>query len=385
MKKHLVLVGGGHAHMTTLLHLDDYVERGHRVTLISPSPYHYYSGMGPGMLSGLYEPQEVRFHVEKMATERGAAFIEDRVTRIDPDTQTLFSAAGRRIDYDVASFNVGSEVPLEPIFVPQERIVPVKPIVNLINAQRSILKEDRGKTLHLVVIGGGPAGVEIAGNVWRLVRYNRGSVRITLIAGKRLLKSCPPRVRRHASTSLATRNIKIVQNLKVQAVGNGTITCSDGNSLPYDYAFVAVGVVPSTLFRESGLLTGEDGAGLLVNEHLQSVAYPELFGGGDSVSLRGHRLAKVGVYAVRQNPVLHYNLMAALEGGNMKAFNPGGSYMLIMNMGNKKGILWKNGWVWNGRLSFALKDFIDRRFMNTFQVSGEKAEPFNDLANSRMR
>ncbi|MBS1234899.1 MAG: hypothetical protein H6R43_615, partial [Nitrospirae bacterium] len=67
MKKHLVFVGGGHAHLTALLHLKDYVDCGHRVTLISPSDYHYYSGMGPGMLSGIYRPQEIRFHVKKLA------------------------------------------------------------------------------------------------------------------------------------------------------------------------------------------------------------------------------------------------------------------------------------------------------------------------------
>jgi len=36
------------------------LERGHRVTVIMPSSYQYYSGMGPGMLSGIYRPQEVR-------------------------------------------------------------------------------------------------------------------------------------------------------------------------------------------------------------------------------------------------------------------------------------------------------------------------------------
>ena len=49
--KHLVLAGGGHAHLQALLGLKDYTDKGHRVTLVGPSRYHYYSGMGPGMLS----------------------------------------------------------------------------------------------------------------------------------------------------------------------------------------------------------------------------------------------------------------------------------------------------------------------------------------------
>jgi len=52
MSKHLVFVGGGHAHLTSLKDLSSIRERGHRVTLISPSPYHYYSGMGSG--SGIF-------------------------------------------------------------------------------------------------------------------------------------------------------------------------------------------------------------------------------------------------------------------------------------------------------------------------------------------
>ncbi|MGA2405000.1 MAG: FAD-dependent oxidoreductase [Syntrophobacteraceae bacterium] len=378
MKKHLVLVGGGHAHMTTLLHLADYIKRGHRVTLISPSPYHYYSGMGPGMLSGLYEDRQVRFHIQKMAMDRGGVFIEDRVARIDPGNRMLFLAAGGSIAYDVASFNVGSEVPLDGIAAPQERIIPVKPISNLRYARHSILEEMHEKRLRLLVVGGGAAGVEISGNLWRLVHGNGGSAEITLVAGEQLLKSFPSKVRRLALASLSSRNISVLEGMKVQTAGNLSATCSDSSSFPYDYAFIAVGVKPPALFRDSGLPLGQDGAGLLVNRRLQSVAYPELFGGGDCISLEGHRLARVGVYAVRQNPVLHCNLMAALEGAEMKVFSPDGSYMLIMNMGNDRGILWKNGWVFHGRLAFVLKDFIDRRFMNKFRVSGEMTGTSND-------
>ena len=52
MAKHLVLVGGGHAHMMTLANINAFVAKGHRVTVIGPSEHHYYSGMGPGMLGG---------------------------------------------------------------------------------------------------------------------------------------------------------------------------------------------------------------------------------------------------------------------------------------------------------------------------------------------
>ncbi|MGE5238706.1 MAG: pyridine nucleotide-disulfide oxidoreductase, partial [Chloroflexota bacterium] len=79
MGRALVFVGGGHAHLTALCNIPSYSARGHRVTLVSPTRFHYYSGMGPGLLSGTYAPQQVRFNLEKMTEDRGARFIMDKV------------------------------------------------------------------------------------------------------------------------------------------------------------------------------------------------------------------------------------------------------------------------------------------------------------------
>lgn len=378
MARHLVIVGGGHAHMTVLLRLGEFTGKGHRVTVISPDPYHYYSGMGPGMLSGIYDPRQIRFHIRKMTEERGASFIEDLAVAIDPENRSITLGSGRTVTYDVASFNTGSGIPVEPSDAPSERIIPVKPIVNLYRARREILKELEQRDLLISVVGGGPAGVEIAANVWRLARDKRHKAEITLIGGGRLLGKFPPKVRSLALGSLERRGIRVLEATRARTEAEGRLLLPDGNALRYDYAFMAVGVRPSTLFSESGLPTGEDG-GMLVDSFLRSTSHPELFGGGDCISLSGNPLAKVGVYAVRQNPILLHNLRAALEGGGLQPFRPGGAYMLIMNMGDGTGIFWKKEHVWDGRPAFLLKDFIDRRFMRKFQVSGELDEPDGEI------
>jgi NADH dehydrogenase FAD-containing subunit len=146
MGNHLVFVGGGHAHLTALVQLREYLKAGHKVTLISPSPYHYYSGMGPGMLSGIYRPQEVRFHVTKLAQDRGAGFISDVVMAVDPYKHILPLKSGKDIIYDVVSFNTGSEVAAgEYLMTPFENIFPVKPIINLLRARRLIRTASRGR------------------------------------------------------------------------------------------------------------------------------------------------------------------------------------------------------------------------------------------------
>ncbi len=329
--------------------------------------------MGPGLLGGTYRPQQARFHIRKLVEKRGARFVEDRVTTIDAEKRRLRMASGDVLDYDVASFNTGSGVPLQVAGAQGEGVVPVKPIVNLLQARRQVLQNVGGKKQNLLVVGGGPAGVELAGNLWRLVSLAGGQAQITLLAGSRLLHRFPDRVRQLALKSLRERGMQVLEGGRASSVASGRAELHDGRTLSYDLAFIAAGVEPSPIYGDSGLPVGEDG-GLLVNKQLQSIAHPELFGGGDCISLQGKPLAKLGVYAVRQNPILHANLLAALEERPLISFKPQSRYLLILNLGNHRGIMSKGRWAWEGRLPFLFKDWIDRRFMKTYQVSGELSE-----------
>lgn len=363
----------------TLKRLDSFLRFGHRVTLVSLSPYHYYSGMGPGMLSGIYTPQQVRFHIRKLAEDRGAAFIEGKAVKIDPVRRVVSLFSGGEVSYDTVSFNTGSEVPVESLMIaPQDNVFTVKPVVNLLKVRSLVLNILSKKTLNLTVIGGGPAGVEVSGNLWRLVHENGGTARITLVGGKRVLADFPEKVRQLVVASLSSRGVEVIEGSHVRGIEKETVTLADGRRIPFDVALVAVGIKPSSLFKDSALPTGEDG-GLLTNSYLQSVAYPAIFGGGDCISLEGRPLAKVGVFAVRQNPILYHNLISALQGGTMNPFIPQEAYLLIFNMGNGRGIFCKNKWAWQGRLALFLKDYIDRRFMKEFQVSGELSERTSPL------
>ena len=373
MGKHLVLVGGGHAHMTVMVNLRDYIERGHRVTLIGPSAYHYYSGMGPGLLGGIYRPQEVRFHIKKMTEDRGAVFVQDTVARIDADKKVLVLKSGGEIAYDVVSCNTGSTVPTDKDRVAGGPIFTVKPIENLIKVRQMLQAGLGTRTPRLIVVGGGAAALELTGNLWRLVQQTGTEAAIAVCGGRGFLSSMPKKAQHFARKSLAARNIEIIEGAHVNRLEEGLAILEDHRAVPFDVALLAWGIQPSRLFRESGLPTGADG-GLRVNGYLQSVAYPEIFGGGDCISFDKQPLDKVGVYAVRQNPILHHNLWAALEDRSLQVFQPQDVYLLIYNLGNHTGIFFRGNWVLKGRLIFYLKDYIDRKFMRKFQVSGETAE-----------
>jgi NADH dehydrogenase FAD-containing subunit len=368
MNKHLVLVGGGHAHMVTLKNLHTFIERGHRVTVIGPSRFHYYSGMGPGMLSRTYSPDDIRFATEHVVSKQGGNFILDSVVTINAQERTVHLESGNTIQYDVLSFNAGSYVPWSMVTGEPLDIFSVKPIETLLAAQKRILELSDQKSFSVGIVGGGPSSLEIAGNIWRLAKDNgKFQPTIQIFAGSELMSRFPAKIRKMAYRSLQKRNIEIIEHDYAREVSSGMIILESGKRFAADVIFLAVGVKPSAIFKESGLPTGPDG-GLLVNKFLQSVAYPEIFGGGDCIYFQDEPLDKVGVYAVRENPILYHNLMASLEGGELREFDPGGSYLLIFNLGDGKGILGKNSLMFDGRLAFMIKDYIDRKFMREFQA-----------------
>jgi NADH dehydrogenase FAD-containing subunit len=353
--------------MTVLKNLDRFFAAGHRATVVSASALHYYSGMGPGMLSGIYRPEEIRFDVKKMVEERGGRFVIDEAVRIDPAGKAVELSSGERLTFDVASFNTGSFVPIDDSERSRANVFTVKPIERLLAAREAITAALKDREPAIVVVGGGPAGLEISGNLRRLVQDEGGRARINLVAGSSLLAGFSRPVKQAARDSLARRGIRLLEGVRADHYENGSLVLTDGNRIRCDFLFYAIGVKPGPIFADSDLPTGPDG-GLLVNAYLQSVDHPEIFGGGDCISFEPRPLAKVGVYAVRQNAVLLHNLLGALDESELQKFVPQDEYLLAFNMGDGTAILsWKTILL-KGRLGFFIKDHIDRKFMKSFQV-----------------
>lgn len=353
--------------MTTIAEIGVLTRAGHQVSVIGPSKYHYYSGMGPGMLGGTYQPEEIRFQTKRTVEKYGGTFIHDAARRIDPKAKVVHTTSGKKISYDLLSCNVGSFVPDRH---PTDHSVPVftvKPIEGLIAARDTFLDRIKHKPLTIGIVGGGPSAAEIAGNLLQLAKlFRHAPPTIKLFAGGGFMKGFPDQIMDKVELSLAARGIEIIREYSSR-IQSGQIVTTSERWHEVDMVFMCTGVRPSPLFRESGLTTGPD-HGMLVNQFLQSVDHDTIFGGGDCIYFKEHPLDKVGVYAVRQNPVLLKNLKARLEGDPLTPFDPGGSYLLIFNLGEKSGLLHKGSLTLTGRAAFYVKHLIDKRFMHKFQA-----------------
>ena len=370
MTKKLLLLGGGHAHLETLAALTRIQRRGHEVTVVAPAPHHYYSGMGPGMLGGDYTPEEIRFNTQEMVQSRGARFLLGRAVKIDAPKRQVHLENGETLAYDVLSVNVGSVVEGDMTMAQGATLYPVKPIASLVRLKDAIRSRCEGETLRIAIAGGGPSSAEVAGNIRQLVSDHGGlSPLITIYSRGEFFGHFPEKIRAGVMGHLQTRGIQMVENDTVIQVEKESVRLASGRHAPADLVVLATGVHPSPLFADSQLPMGPDG-GLSVNRYLQCSNHPEIFGGGDCIHFEEQPLKKVGVYAVRQNKILRDNLLARLEAKPLTPFSPGGSYLLIFNLGGHMGYLHKNGLTLKGRLAFHIKDYIDRHFMRTYQQPG---------------
>lgn len=359
----VVLVGGGHAHLYTLLRTAELVDRGGEVTLVSDSPYLHYSGMATGVISGLYEPRRYRIDVRGLVERGGGVFVQDRVVRIDAAEKEIVLNGGETVSYDVASVCLGSETPGRGMDA-----LCIKPVENVVEIRNRLLSLVRSRIPRVLVVGGGAAGCEVAANV--LALFERVGVRGDVTLTERsegLLQGAPRRAREHAGAHLRARGAKVLTNTHVVSLTDGVARTREGRELLYDLAVLATGVVPPDVFRTSGLSTGKDG-GLLVDEKLRSVDDACLFGGGDCISYRGESLPRFGVFAVRQGPVIYRNLRATLEGGPLVGYRPQRLFLYILNFGDGTGLAVYGPLVWRGRFPWRVKDCIDRGFLERYRL-----------------
>jgi len=363
MKKHLIFAGAGHSHIHSIVNLDKFANAGIRITVVNRSEYHYYSGMGPGILSGFYNIDEVRFNIKEITENSGCRFIKGEVKMILPEENKIILSDNSELIYDLISFNTGSEVKPLKSSGDVKNLFTVKPVENIFLIRDRINGSSIKK--NIVVIGGGAAGVEVASNICDLVYSSNRDAEISIITNEHLLSGYTRSFYHKSLRSLQIKGIKIYENKNVEMIDPQNILLSSGEILKYDIAVNASGIYPSRLFIDSKMKTGDDG-GLIVNKYLQSMEYPGIFGGGDCITFAPEKLNKVGVYAVREGTTLFRNLQAYAAGFELEEFKPQKEYLTILNTGFKKGLMFWKGLSFYGHPAFYFKYYLDSRFMKKY-------------------
>lgn len=376
MTRELVLVGGGHAHVQVLRRLAMASLPGVHTTLVVDRPVAVYSGMVPGFVAGHYGVDDLAIDLRPLARRAGVAMVVGAATRVLPGERRIELPGRPPIAYDAASFDVGSQVAGLDVPGAREFAFATRPIGRFVSAIGALAERMRGaQAFRAVVVGAGAAGVELALALRaRLAREGVADVGVALVdAASRLLPGFSDAVAERAAQALQRREVTLVLGAAVARVEPGTLVLAHGGKLDFDALVWAAGAASVELFRASDLPTDEGGF-VRVQRTLQVEGHDELFAAGDCARFEPP-LAKAGVYAVRQGPVLDANLRAFLAGGRLRRYRPQREFLVLLNLGDGSALGAKWGRALEGPRIFALKDWIDRGFMRRFQVLDARARP----------
>ncbi len=340
------------------------------VTLVSPGPVAYYSGMIPGWFAGHYTIEQCGIDLLALAGRAHAAFAGSPAVLVNPGMRDVILASSQVIPYDVLSIDIGLQPMVGSAKGVAENAFVVRPFERAIEGwQRVFTEAVAGRVRSISLVGGGAAGIELALAMdYRLrtqMRDGAPHVRI-LTDAPILLPEYPEGVRARFVRMLRKRDIGTHVSSAVTEVGPDFVRITGGNEFASDETFWAAGGAAPTLIRDSGFRM--DGRGYLaVNDFMQSLSHPEVFGAGDCATNIANPRPKAGVFAVRAGPTLAANLRAALAGDLLSTHVSSPRFLSLVSTGDRYAVAswgpfsWQGGWIWRW------KDRIDRRFVALYK------------------
>jgi len=306
----VVIVGGGFGGLLAATHL---APAPVELTLVDRRNFHLFQPLTYQVATGALSPGEVAYplraifrrhrNVRVLLGEVTGFDLEAREVHVGSDSlpyDTLIVAGGSTYSYfghdDWARF--APEVKsLESALAMRGRILSAFEA-----AEAEPNAERRRALLTFVVVGGGPTGVEMAGQIAELARDTlrrefrsvdpRDATVLLVETGDRLLKTFPASLSRKAERSLKSLGVTPLLDRTVVGIEEDAVTiyAPDGRQrIPARTVIWAAGVKASPLAARLGALTGADvdpAGRLTVEPDLSLPGHPEVLAFGDMVRVR---------------------------------------------------------------------------------------------------
>jgi len=158
------------------------------------------------------------------------------------------------------------------------------------NAENATEVSEHDRLMTIVVVGGGPTGVELAGAFAELARHVLKSdfrridptqARILLIeAGPRVLAHLPPNLSASAQRQLEKLGVEVRTSTKVKNILQGRVELENGQVIHAENIIWGAGVSASLLTQKLGVELDRAGR-VKVNPDLSLPGHPEVFAIGD--------------------------------------------------------------------------------------------------------
>jgi NADH:ubiquinone reductase (H+-translocating) len=346
----VVIVGGGFGGLQAALHLR---RADVEVTLVDRRNFHLFQPLAYQVATGSLMPGEVCYPLR-------AIFKRDRNIRVVCAEVTAFDLAARelvarsyagelRLGYDTLIVGGGSKYNYFGHPEWQEHAAELKTLEGALHIRGRILRAleaaetepdeaRRAALLTFVVVGAGPTGVEMAGQIAEIAHDTRrdfraidpSRARVLLVeAGDRILAAFPPKLSARAAHSLENLGATpMVHQLVTDLDADGVVVRDARDAeqrIDAGTIIWAAGVLASELAGQLAEAAGAetDAIGrLIVEPDLTIAGHPEVFAIGDMVLVRGHEpYPGVAQVAMQMGKHAAKTVRARLTGGTAGAFH----------------------------------------------------------------
>jgi len=378
-KKHkIIIIGAGFGGITLAKSLrSNKIE----VLLIDQNNYHNFQPLMYQIATGGLEPYSIAYPVRRIFRNRdNIRFRMTKVKSVNTDAKKIKTSVGS-FEYDYLIIATGSQSNFYDFDSIKNILFPLKSIPDALNMrsfifqnlEKSLTKqsdESLEEILNIAIVGGGPAGIELAGALAEMKQFvipkdfpdldiSKLSINLYQSAPK-LLKTMSEEASDKTLEYLKNLGINVFLNSRVTNYDGDKLSLSDGSSFPTDTLIWAAGVkgAPIKGLPKKAL----DRGGRILVDAFNRVKYTEsIFAIGDVASHvteenpRG--LPMLAPVAKQQGKLLSKNLMRLIEKKQISPFeykNRG----VMATIGRKKAVVDLPKWKTQGTFAWFLWMFV---------------------------
>ncbi len=334
-RAHVVIIGSGFGGIRAAKNL---AGTDVDVTIIDANNFHTFQPLLYQVATAGLDADDIGFPIRRIFRRSPSVnFVLGEVTGIDLHDQTVTVGDDRNFGYDylvIAAGSVSASFGIEGV---AEHTFPLKTLHDALRLRSHLLSRFELASAHsagpvdlgVVVVGGGPTGVEMAGGLRELIdkvfRKDYPDLAttptpITLVeAAGRVLGTFHRSLSDHAAAALASRQITIEVGIGVDHVEPGAVVLKDGRRIAAGTIIWAAGVTASPIAGLLGVGLARGGR-IPVGPDLSLAGHPNVFAIGDIALPPGEPLPQVAQPAIQEGGHVADVIAARLSGRMIPPF-----------------------------------------------------------------